>query len=132
MKKGKFVIAGLILFLAIGFLGYRGITASSAMLLDVSQLQKTATSLEPGQRVNVDGNVVPNSVKSSVDAKGQVLEFTVVDIKDNTSTLPVVYRGVVPDTFKPDSEVVVEGTLGASGVFQADVMSTKCASKYTP
>ena len=37
---------------------------------------------------------------------------------------------VVPDTFQADREVVVEGTLDESGVFRADTLLTKCASKY--
>ena len=41
------------------------------------------------------------------------------------------YTGIVPDTFKNDSEVVLEGTLGPDG-FQATGMTAKCPSKYEP
>jgi len=37
---------------------------------------------------------------------------------------------VVPDNFAEDREVVVEGHLGTSGVFQADTLLTRCESKY--
>jgi cytochrome c-type biogenesis protein CcmE len=37
----------------------------------------------------------------------------------------------VPDTFKNDSEVVLEGTLGPDG-FHATGMTAKCPSKYEP
>jgi len=37
---------------------------------------------------------------------------------------------VVPDMFKSGAEIVVEGKQDAAGVFQADVLMTKCASKY--
>jgi cytochrome c-type biogenesis protein CcmE len=46
------------------------------------------------------------------------------------STVTVRYTGVVPDTFKDDAEVIVTGTLGSDGVFQASDLLAKCPSKY--
>jgi cytochrome c-type biogenesis protein CcmE len=46
------------------------------------------------------------------------------------STVTVRYEGVVPDTFKDDAEVIVTGTLGSDGVFQASDLLAKCPSKY--
>jgi cytochrome c-type biogenesis protein CcmE len=46
--------------------------------------------------------------------------------------VPVVYRGVVPDTFQESGEVVVEGGLGSEGVFRARTLLAKCPSKYEP
>jgi cytochrome c-type biogenesis protein CcmE len=46
------------------------------------------------------------------------------------STVTVRYDGVVPDTFKDDAEVIVTGTLGSDGVFQATDLLAKCPSKY--
>ena len=40
------------------------------------------------------------------------------------------YKGVVPDNFADDIEVVVEGQLADSGVFEAKKVMTKCESKY--
>jgi cytochrome c-type biogenesis protein CcmE len=44
--------------------------------------------------------------------------------------LPVCYRGTIPDLFKAGVDVVVEGKMNATGTFEADVLLTKCASKY--
>jgi cytochrome c-type biogenesis protein CcmE len=41
----------------------------------------------------------------------------------------VRYRGPVPDLFGAGRQVVVEGTM-SDGVLEADVLLTKCASKY--
>ena len=62
----------------------------------------------------------------------QGLHFRLRDVEGNTS-VPVVYRGSVPDLFKVGREVRVEGRL-RSGVFVAkrDSLRTKCPSKYTP
>jgi cytochrome c-type biogenesis protein CcmE len=47
-------------------------------------------------------------------------------------SLRVNYRGPIPDLFAAGRDVVVEGKRDAAGVFQADVLMTKCASKYEP
>ena len=62
----------------------------------------------------------------------QGLHFRLRDVEGNTS-VPVVYRGSVPDLFKVGREVRVEGRL-RSGVFVAkrDSLRTKCPSKNTP
>ena len=39
------------------------------------------------------------------------------------------YTGIVPDTFKNDAEVVLQGTLSPDG-FHATGMTAKCPSKY--
>ena len=61
----------------------------------------------------------------------QGLRFQLQDVKGGAS-VPVVYRGSVPDQFKTGRELRLEGRL-RSGVFVAkrDSMRTKCPSKYT-
>jgi cytochrome c-type biogenesis protein CcmE len=46
-------------------------------------------------------------------------------------TVPAMYSGIVPDTFKEDSEVVLSGTLQKDG-FHANNIMAKCPSKYDP
>ena len=60
------------------------------------------------------------------------LRFTVRDVK-GTTTVPVVYRGSVPDQFKTGRDIVVGGRY-THGVFVAekDSLVTKCPSKYSP
>jgi len=66
------------------------------------------------------------------DAHGAGLHFRLRDVK-GTATVPVVYRGSVPDLFRAGRDIVVEGRL-VSGVFVAvpGTLVTKCPSKYTP
>ena len=59
------------------------------------------------------------------------MNFTISD-GGGDATLPVVYKGVVPDTFSAGIEVVVEGRLNQDGVFRAEVIMPKCPSRYTP
>ena len=66
------------------------------------------------------------------DAHGSGLHFRLRDVK-GTGTVPVVYKGSVPDLFKPGRDVVVQGRY-ANGVFTAipGTLVTKCPSKYVP
>jgi cytochrome c-type biogenesis protein CcmE len=44
--------------------------------------------------------------------------------------LPVVYHGVVPDTFDRAGIATVAGRMGVDGVFVADRLIVQCPSKY--
>ena len=50
-------------------------------------------------------------------------------IKNGGYTVEAMYTGVVPDTFKDGSEVVLAGKLAADG-FHAKTITAKCPSKY--
>ena len=92
-------------------------------------------SLEPSQlaahdgTVNLAGRVVGQPHGS---ARDDGLRFTVRDI-DGTATVPVVYRGSVPDLFRTGREVYMKGEL-RDGIFVAEPGSlvTRCPSKYSP
>jgi cytochrome c-type biogenesis protein CcmE len=71
------------------------------------------------------GRVKPGSVVR--DMERLTLRFTLAGAK---AELPVQYKGVTPDNFVEDKEVVVEGRLTGTGVFQADTLMTRCESKY--
>ena len=58
---------------------------------------------------------------------GKQFEFRVTD---GTTTYPVIYRGLAPDTFTDGVDVVVEGRLGHDGTFHATTLLAKCASRY--
>ena len=60
---------------------------------------------------------------------GQEVRFTVTDTH---KTLPVVYRGLLPDLFREGQGVVAEGTLGADGVFTAREVLAKHDENYMP
>jgi len=66
------------------------------------------------------------------DAHAAGLRFKLRDIK-GTRSIPVVYKGSVPDLFRSGRDVVVDGQL-QGGVFVAvpDTLVTKCPSKYQP
>jgi cytochrome c-type biogenesis protein CcmE len=92
-------------------------------------------SIQPSQlkgrtgEVALVGKVVGTPQGDAHAAQG--LRFNLQDVKGGAS-VPVVYRGTVPDQFKTGRELRLQGRL-RSGVFVADrdSMRTKCPSKYT-
>jgi cytochrome c-type biogenesis protein CcmE len=79
-----------------------------------------------GKRLQLHGFV------TAIERKRNSLEYR-FNVQSNGSVVQAHYTGVVPDTFKEGSEVVLKGKLGAEG-FQVErngVMA-KCPSKYEP
>jgi cytochrome c-type biogenesis protein CcmE len=76
-------------------------------------------------RVQVRGDVRRESVERGVD--GLELRFT---LTGREGELPVLYRGLVPDTFDLAEEVTVAGRVGPEGEFEADQLFVQCPSKY--
>ena len=92
-------------------------------------------SLQPSQLKGHTGRVSLVGIvagQATGDAHAGGLHFLIRDRHAMTS-VPVVYKGSVPDMFKTGREVVVDGKL-RSGTFVAvpDSLVTKCPSKYTP
>jgi len=126
LRKRKFLIGGIIVFLAIGYLAYMGFESSATYYYTVSEFIERGNS-SYSENVRVKGQVAPGSVEQ--EAVGSVLRFTIIDGGEG---LPVAYQGVVPDTFKVGSEVVVEGQLNSAGIFQAHTLMPQCPSRYVP
>jgi len=128
LKKKKFLIGGIMVFAAIGFLSFTAFAGSNVYYYEVGELLSGGDSVY-GDTVKVRGMVVEGSVQRQTE--GAVMTFSVAD-GDAVTRLPVVYQGVVPDTFAEGIEVVAEGSLGQDGVFRAEVLMPKCPSRYTP
>jgi len=79
-----------------------------------------------GKQMNLHGFVVEKSIMVKPDS----LEYR-FDVQNNGKVVRASYTGVVPDTFKDGSEVVLKGRLGPHG-FAVDPngVIAKCPSKY--
>jgi len=75
----------------------------------------------------VGGLVEPGSVKRLPD--GVTVQFVVTD---TAKSIPVAYRGALPDLFREGKGVVTQGRLGADGVFHATEVLAKHDENYTP
>ncbi len=123
-RKLKALIITLVVLSVVGYLIYAGIRDTMMYYLTVPEV--LAGTLEAqGDVIRVSGNVFPDSVKW--DPKDLKLVFK---IGDDQASLNVAYSGVVPDSFKPGREVVIEGKYNGDGNFVAETIMPKCASKY--
>lgn len=85
---------------------------------------------EPGFRgadVRIGARVVKGSIKR--DPGGREYSFLVTDSLGGADTLPVIYKGLAPDTFTDEVDVVVAGRA-TDGTFLATTLLAKCASRY--
>ena len=122
----RFGIAIAVIVVSLGYLAFTGVQQSKSYYVTIKELREMNDS-RYAKRLRVAGNVVPGSIKR----QGSRLEFA---LKENELTLPVVYSGAEapPDTFKDDSQAMAEGRFGRDGVFHANQIQAKCASKYAP
>jgi cytochrome c-type biogenesis protein CcmE len=128
-KYLKFGSAITIIVLALAYLAYTGVQESKSYYVTISELQ---TQVSQGdaiyqKRLRVAGNVAAGSIKR----QGTRVEFSLIE---QDKTLRVVYQGTEapPDTFKDGVQALAEGHLGRDGVFSANGLQAKCASKYVP
>jgi cytochrome c-type biogenesis protein CcmE len=75
----------------------------------------------------VGGMVESGSLKRQAD--GLTVHFVVTD---TAQSVPVAYKGILPDLFREGKGVVAEGRLGADGVFRADQVLAKHDENYMP
>ncbi len=118
----KLAIALLILLGAVVLLA-RAATGSYVYMMPVDDFVSSDTAQD--RRARLTGVVCEENVDVS-----SALGVATFDLLGETDRLPVSYTGIVPDMFQPGHEVIVEGKLDENGTFQADILMTKCASKY--
>jgi cytochrome c-type biogenesis protein CcmE len=87
--------------------------------------QVAAKEAPQGRLFRIGGMVEKGSVKRD----GVEVRFVVTD---TAMTIPVVYRGSLPDLFREGKGVVAQGTLDADGVFTAREVLAKHDENYMP
>lgn len=79
-----------------------------------------------GKRLQLHGFIVPGSIRRKADSLDYIFK-----VQSNGSVMDASYTGIVPDTFKDDSEVVLKGQLTDTGFATApNGVMAKCPSKY--
>jgi cytochrome c-type biogenesis protein CcmE len=122
-KAAKIGVTSLVLATVFGILLYTTLGESMQYYKYVDEVVGSQSDWT-GKKLQVHGYVVPGSIGKKRDR----LEYR-FDIQRNGKSLRAFYTGIVPDTFKDDSEVVLTGVLTAEG-FTATDMTAKCPSKY--
>ncbi len=131
MKKNhKFLIAGVVIVLAITSLVFVGVKESGMYFMTVTEL-KTKGTRTPDEGVRISGSVIEGSIDNI--ARELVLKFRVKDDEegDDKNYVNVYYEGVKPDSFKADVQVILEGKYNSGkNLFNASTLLVKCPSRY--
>ncbi|RBY82589.1 hypothetical protein DQ238_03540 [Geodermatophilus sp. TF02-6] len=116
------LVAGVVL-LTVGVLAVAGLQGSLVYYRTTSEL--LADPALQGERVRLGGLVVRGTVETTAD--GVRFELT-----DGVQDVPVVNTGQPRGVFQEGQGAVVEGVLGADGVFRSDVLLVKHDNEYRP
>jgi cytochrome c-type biogenesis protein CcmE len=80
-----------------------------------------------GRAFRVGGMVEAGSIKRQED--GLTVNFV---ITDTAKTVPVTYRGTLPDLFQEGKGAVVQGVMSPDGLFRATEVLAKHDENYMP
>jgi cytochrome c-type biogenesis protein CcmE len=124
-KTAKIGISGLVLSLALAGLFWSTLSEGTEYYKHVDEVMQ-APDQWYGKRLQLHGFVAKNTLQRKRDSLDY--RFT---IENNGALVKASYSGIVPDTFKEGSEVVIKGTLGPDGFrVEPNGVMAKCPSKY--
>jgi cytochrome c-type biogenesis protein CcmE len=123
-KFFRFGAATAVILLALAYLAYTGVQEGRSYYSTIQQLHTMDDSVY-AKRLRVSGYVQPGSIHQV----GSNADFV---MEENGETLKVSYKGSEPppDTFKDNAQALAMGRMGRDGVFHANELQAKCASKY--
>ena len=129
-KFFKFGGAVAIIVISLGYLAYTGVQESNSYYVTIKELRGMGDTAYT-KHLRVAGNVQPGTIRQV----GTNAEFVLVEDDPQTKdhqVLRVSYKGSQPppDTFKDNSQALAIGEFGRDGVFHANELQAKCASKY--
>jgi len=120
-KVTRIGLTSLVLALAFGGLLYSTLGESAQYYKHVDEVM-----VQP--EIWYDKPLQIHGYAKHVARKRDTLEYR-FEMHNNGQVVLASYTGIVPDTFKNDAEVVLQGTLSEDG-FHATGMTAKCPSKY--
>jgi cytochrome c-type biogenesis protein CcmE len=123
-RRAILIVAGLAMIGLASTLVLSALQTRVTFFMSPSDIANNA--MKPGTRFRLGGLVQNGSVHRQADA---VAVFTVTD---GAASLPVTYKGILPDLFREGQGVVAEGRIGSDGVFDADTVLAKHDEKYMP
>ena len=123
-KQLKFLVGSVVIVLTLSYLAYSGYQESKTYFHTVPELYALKDQAYD-LRLQVSGDVVPGSIKR----EGKIVSF-VIGEAPHTLQIKYVGKDPLPDTLIDRATAMATGQMGRDGVFVADTMLAKCASKY--
>jgi cytochrome c-type biogenesis protein CcmE len=125
-RRKRFVIGGLVIVGALFYIMYGGMQQAMVYFKLPSEL-KADDSNTRDKLLRMGGMVVKGSLRT--DLKNLAYHF---ELSDGSASIPIFFKGIPPDLFSEGKGAVVEGRMGADGVFQATTIMAKHAEEYSP
>jgi len=122
ISKKKFILGGLVILAALGYLVYSGVSQSVVYFVTPSELQAAPVA---GKAYRLGGMVKPGTLHW--DPKKIELTFT---LSDGQASVPIKHLGTPPDLFAEGRGAVVEGTWTNDGYFKAGLIMAKHSEEY--
>lgn len=121
MRRLRWVGLLVVVAACLGYLVYSATGSSAEYYQTISETRAHPSD----ENVRVLG-VVQNDVVRSEG--GLRVHFTAAA---GGQSMPVDYRGTLPDIFRPGVQVVVDGRFQSDGVFHARTLQAKCPSRFS-
>ncbi len=134
-KTAKTVIAAAVISMAVVYLLYETTKSSWVYYYSVDEFvaKYPQNMLQTGEnlaKINnrvirlagrvSDGSIINNTENMQLDFK----------LAGQKNLLPVRYYGAVPNNFAAGKEIIAEGKMDTDGTFKANLILTRCESKY--
>jgi len=125
-RNRQVLIGGLVILASIGYLVWTGTQQALVYFYTPSEIQAREVG-RTGRRIRLGGLVVEGSLTHAPDTLTYTFQLT-----DGGARVPVRFTGIPPDLFKEGTGAIVEGQIGADGVFNADLIMAKHNEEYRP
>jgi cytochrome c-type biogenesis protein CcmE len=141
--RSRFLIGGVAILVAIGFLILNGTLSNAQYFITVDELLSRPELM--GQTVRISGAVDGDTI--TYDSSTLTINFTMANIPEESDDLAqtlhlavndpaatriavVVENEPMPDLLQHEAQAILTGELGEDGVFHADELLLKCPTRY--
>ncbi|GAB4568901.1 MAG: hypothetical protein Kow0077_00500 [Anaerolineae bacterium] len=142
-QRTRFLIGGVIILIAIGFLILNGTLNNAQYFITVDELLSRPELV--GKTVRVSGAVIGDTI--DYESSTLTIRFTMVHIPEQSENLAetlhlavndpsasrlnvVVENEPMPDLLQHEAQAILTGHLAQDGVFYADELLLKCPTRY--
>lgn len=147
--KMKFIVAGLLIVAAVGYLIVSSTGSTAHYFLTIEEIRAMDQDAL-GRRLTVSGAVLGETI--DYDPSQPRVQFTIVQVPGDPNEveragglakvlrnavndpdapqMDVIYDDVKPDLLQHESQAIIRGELGEDGRFYADEVLLKCPTRY--
>lgn len=123
-KKVRLQIGALAILSSLVYIGLEGAHNFSSYFVTVNAYRAHMGQFAD-KTFRVQGTLLASSVR--YNEATTTLSFT---LQAKGQSLPVVYRGAMPNEQFKNADAIVEGKIGSNGVFQASKLMIQCPNHY--